>query len=308
MLYERNNAFEWRPGLTLPLHLAQARCSVARGEWMMGVAHAQTLRTRQVLSTGPQKEPRGVRKRADNPAVEKIIEEIEKDDSVMQRGTEWQDINGDGLEDLVVWQIAGALDPKTDLFVFVRGVGGALPDLPSEVLHCRGFPIPVGSPYAISPLCDLDGDGIPELVLLAPKITAVSSSGIAEAILSRGMEWGLVIRTASGGVFSKSRDATIKLRTPLPSERGVQGYLLLDGDFNGDGRTDLLVRRSASVCDVLLSTAGGDWFEQQPGATFEMPGEADIEIRDLNHDGLSDLVVRSFDDSRLTIFLKTPKP
>ena len=52
-------------------------------------------------------------------------------------------VDGDGREDLILWQVSGKLDVKTDLYLFLRGADQKLPERPTQILHCRGFPIPV---------------------------------------------------------------------------------------------------------------------------------------------------------------------
>ncbi len=93
------------------------------------------------------------------------------------------------------------------------------------------------------------------------------------------------------------------MTTMLPDEQGPQRLFLIDGDFNGDGRRDVLVKRSPTQWDVFLSSTNGSRFTPQPGLTFEIPIEGAFEIKDLNGDGVSDLVAHAGDEPRLFIFL-----
>ena len=59
------------------------------------------------------------------------------------------DVDGDGREDLVLWQVSGKLDIKTDIYIFLRGADQKWPERPTQVLHCRGLPIPTGSDVTV---------------------------------------------------------------------------------------------------------------------------------------------------------------
>ena len=58
-----------------------------------------------------------------------------------------------------LWQVNDKLDFKTDIYIFLRGADQKLPERPTQILHCGGFPIPIGSTYEASPVMDLNGDG-----------------------------------------------------------------------------------------------------------------------------------------------------
>jgi hypothetical protein len=129
-----------------------------------------------------------------------------------------------------------------------------------------------------------------------------TASGLAEAMTAGGMDWVMSIRTFKNGVFSSRPDASLEFTTMVPPESGPKQFILLDGDFNGDGRPDLLVRRSLSQWQVFLSSTNGTWFEPQPSLSFEMP-EGEFTIRDLNGDGRADLIVQPWNEPRLDIYL-----
>ena len=128
------------------------------------------------------------------------------------------DVDGDGREDLVLWQASGKLDFKTDIYIFLRGADQKLPEQPTQVLHCRGFPIPIGSTKKRSPVHDLNGDGVCELVLLEMKTRIISESGLVETVVSHGLDWALTIRSFHHGAFSRSPDASVPVTGILLSE------------------------------------------------------------------------------------------
>src|SRR5208282_3897690 len=137
-----------------------------------------------------------------------IIDDMKKRADAWPPRTVRMDVDGDGREDLVLWQVSHKMDTKTDVYIFLRGADQKLPERPTQILHCRGFPIPTGSTSTPSPVIDLKGDGICELVLLELKTTIISESGLMETMLSHGFDWALTIRSFHHGAFSRSPDAS----------------------------------------------------------------------------------------------------
>jgi FG-GAP-like repeat len=223
------------------------------------------------------------------------------------------DMNGDGRKDLIVWQAFYDLAPKTHLFVFLRGADGRLPEQPSQILHCRGYPIPIGSTSVPVPVGDLKGDGTCELVLVEPKLMLGSVGGMVNMALSRGMEMALTIRTFNHGAFSRSADASVPFTLLLSWYGTAQWSFFVLGDFNGDGRPDFVAQSSSSEWDIYPSTNDGHWFKAQPMMSFQMPTDGyferrNFDIADLNGDGRADIVLRNIDDPRIVIFLTQPLP
>jgi hypothetical protein len=61
------------------------------------------------------------------------------------------------------------------------------------------------------------------------------------------------------------------------------------------------------VWNIILSTNDGRWFEPQSALTFETPTQGYFQFNDLNGDGRSDIVLRTWDEPRLFIFLSQPQ-
>ena len=127
-----------------------------------------------------------------------------------------------------------------------------------------------------------------------------------EMALSKGLDWTLTIRSFNHDAFSSSPDATVALTAILSVEALEAWPLFICGDFNGDVRPDFVVQRSATQWNILFSTTDGRWFSPEPAMTFETPLKGYFEIKDLNGDGRSDIVLRARDDPRLVIFLTEP--
>jgi hypothetical protein len=308
VLYHRNSAYEWNPGSPLALNVKQTAWSANRylwrDPWALGANPAHNLRVQQSFQAKPEQERD---QEPENEAIRKIIADMKKNAAASPPHTARVDVDGDGREDLVLWQVSGKLDFKTDVYIFLRGVDQKLPERPTQVLHCRGLPIPIGSTVRPSPVIDLNGDGICELVLLELKTSITSANGLMETVLSHGLDWSLTIRSFQHGAFSRSPDASVLVTGILPSEILAGWPFLIQGDFNGDGRLDLLVRRSDTQWNVFLSTTNGHWFAPQPAMTFDVPVHGYIEIKDLNGDGLSDVIWHEWDKPNLSIFMSPPR-
>jgi hypothetical protein len=270
-------------------------------QWSLGANPAHSLRVQRSFRAMPN--PLRVEE-PDNEAVRKLIDDIKKDSPPDVSRMARVDLDGDGREDLVLWHVGGGrIDFKTDISVFLRGPDQKLPERPTQILHCRGIPIPTGSTFAASPVVDLKGDGKYELVLLDLKPTILSYSGAVEMALSHGLDWLLTIRLFHQGAFSRSPDASVPLTGILPAEIMNEWPVFIQGDFNGDGRPDLFFRRSETRWNIFFSTNDARWFVPEPAMTFDAAGQAYLEIKDLRGDGLSDIIWHNLDQPALSIFM-----
>jgi hypothetical protein len=304
VLYHRNSAYEWSPGPPLALDVKQTAWHIDLNPWSdlwaLGPNPARSLSVQQFFPAKP--DPKRDEE-LENEAIRKIIDDIKKGPGAFPPRTVRMDVDGDGREDLVLWHVSGKIDVKTDIYVFLRGADQKLPERPTQILRCRGFPIPTGSTSKVSPVIDLKGDGKCELVLLELKTGITSASGLVDTMLSHGFDWALTIRSFHHGAFSRSPDASVPVRTSLLSEFSFEWPVFIQGDFNGDGRPDLLVRGLGTQWNIFPSTTDGRWFAPQPAMTFDEPGRGYIEINNLNGDGLSDIIWHDLQKPNLSIFM-----
>jgi hypothetical protein len=232
------------------------------------------------------------------------------------------DVNGDGIPDIVVGSSSGR---STTISVLLGNGDGTFQKASTLVS------VPLPSVFVA--MADLDGDGIPDLVLAGGTTNQVSillSNGdgtfkppVSYAAGSNAMsllvadlrgdgipdlavvdEAGLggtsgvsVLLGNGNGTFQK---AVLYPTGPFPSSIAL-------GDFNGDGNIDLVTANSgAQTASVLLGNGDG---------TFQAAQSVDAGIRalavavaDVNGDGLQDLVVAGFKgtggkDSGVTVVL-----
>jgi hypothetical protein len=307
VLYHRNSAYDWSPAAPMGLDVKQTSWSVNHDEWAMGANASHTLRVEQSFLTKPDAKRDA---EPENESIKKTMDDMKKSNNGIAPIVERVDVNGDGREDVVLWQtIVGILGYQTDLYIFLRGADQQWPGAPTQALHSRGFPISFGFNERFSPLLDLKGDGVCELVLLEFNIRMASASGLLETALSGGLDGSLTIRSFHDGAFSANPDASVPVKIILADWEQFGSFpICIQGDFNGDGRPDLLVRRSETQWNIFVSTNDGSWFTPQPAMTFEAPARGYFETQDLNGDGLADIIWHELQEQRLSIYMSPRRP
>ncbi len=303
VFYTRNTAYQWHPAQPVALTRTWSGWSDYRQDWTLGQNHSRGLRVQEALRARPEERPAQA-----NDAIRKLVEELRKETTRGVPGTNTVDINHDGKMDFVLWQVIPALEPRTDVYVFLAEADGRLPDKPTQVLRCRGVPIPLDSTDEQSILGDLKRDGNFELVLMEISSPLTSSAGILEMALSMGIDCRLAIRTFHDGAFSVTADAQIPTTLLLAGQELQHWPTFVCGDINGDGRPDFLAQRSTTQWNIYLSKAGDDWFSAQPAITFNTPVPGYLTLEDINGDGRADIIVRLWDDPRVYILLSQPRP
>ncbi|MCU0722186.1 MAG: VCBS repeat-containing protein, partial [Planctomycetes bacterium] len=105
-----------------------------------------------------------------------------------------------------------------------------------------------------------------------------------------------------GGKYPTEPDRDWEVRVPLKFATTAKGFqigttlaLNFDGDFDGDGRRDLAIRRGNVILDLFRGSAEGV-FESEPWKSLTIPDAEPYryvfpETADLNGDGLSDVLL-----------------
>ncbi len=79
-----------------------------------------------------------------------------------------------------------------------------------------------------------------------------------------------------------------------------------DGDFNSDGRPDLIIRRDLTNWNIYLSSLANGFYEKESKLQLEAPEQGQMFVRELNNDGISDIYLMDYEKGRITLFLSEP--
>jgi hypothetical protein len=224
----------------------------------------------------------------------------------------WTDLNRDGKVDLVksVWLnepsfLPGISSGKVLVSTYLADDHGRIPAEPHQIFRKNDW-----TPEL--PVVDIDGDGFPDLVLGFSQFD--SREGARKQITAKQLDYSLRFYFYRPGTGFPSeadcqRDVVIHLdRAALllgsAPHQYFERFVRLDGDFNGDGKTDLLVRDHREDISVYFFVSRQKGFSPEPDLRFNCPEEIEgWEAKDLNHDGVSDLIVTLEKQAGLRIFL-----
>lgn len=187
------------------------------------------------------------------------------------------DVDGDGVPDLAVAapfrSVVNGLDAVGEIYLFSGKTGGQIRTMsdatPAELAQFG---------YALAPIWDINGDGIPDLLVSAPFKTVGGAFEAGEVYLCGGAD-GAIIRT---------------IDAPTATASARFGFSVAAvGDLNHDGKIDFAVGAPAlnkvyvysGANGALLMTLGGT---MPAGAGF---GTVVASGKDLNGDGLQDILV-----------------
>lgn len=194
-----------------------------------------------------------------------------------------RDIDGDGLLDLLISETRGGVtDASAVSSVFLNGGGDWNLDEPDAVY-------PSKDAVSMDLLIDLDADGKFELVRYVVPINVLE---LVEVFVTRAVDANLSIYAATSGrayletpVYKRKLDIPLDFDTSRP-----KGFIpTFSFDLNGDGLRDYLASSDGTEIDVFLAKQGFE-FRKRSGRQ-EIPSEGVVRGGDLNHDGLTDLVI-----------------
>jgi len=140
-------------------------------------------------------------------------------------------------------------------------------------------PFVTASPSA-SVVGDFNGDGKPDLALLNSKSPNLENVGTVDILFGKG-----------DGTFSGSKSFMVR-NTPVA---------LATGDFNRDGKMDLVVVAVDGTADVLLGEGNGTF---RVATGFNIGQEpSSITAADFNGDGQMDLAIHTVGSASVMVFL-----
>ena len=230
-------------------------------------------------------------------------------------GIAWTDINRDGKPDLIKssfldepFFVPGMRSGKVVVGAYLADLDGMIPAEPQYIFRKNDWSRSL-------PVVDVDGDGFVDMVM--GHIPINSRESLRKAVTAQEVDFTFkfyFFRPTMG--FPKNpdyeRDVIIHFSDEFffTEDRRLyyEQFVSLNGDFNGDGKKDLLVRDRRNEISVYFFRSREKGFSTEPDIRFRCPGAiAWWKVMDLNGDGISDLIVKLHDGNGYRIFISQAK-
>ena len=166
---------------------------------------------------------------------------------------------------------------------------------PKVSLVVKGFPVGMRN----LSFTDLNGDGALDLVFFNIETEASSITSQMKAFVERGLDGVILFYLWEKGKGYSDRPTLTKTVQVSFEIYGlqffVQNLLLYDKDFTGDGLPDLVLKTSKQKIEIFpfLGVQSGR-FSKQPITLISSDPIDDMKAKDINNDGISDLIVKCF--------------
>ncbi|MHC4781312.1 MAG: FG-GAP repeat domain-containing protein, partial [Planctomycetota bacterium] len=197
------------------------------------------------------------------------------------------DLQSDGVPDLVA-----CLPLKGEALAFLRGKGKGL-GKPGFVFRMDGWPLG-------AMIKNLDGRLGPDLIIGG--VGEIGIWSVLKVFLTKEvLVHAFFFLNRGKGNYPKKPDRTWDVAVPLKFATTAKGFRMgttlaanFDGDFDGDGRKDLVVRRGNVMLDIFTGTEIGV-FSRKPWMSLTIMNAENYryvfpEVADFNGDGRSDLL------------------
>lgn len=210
----------------------------------------------------------------------------------------FQDLNGDGIADLVIHSLEGrSLGKQRSLYEVHFGT-----PTPNGIVFARDVSMtirPRGTAGGLQPwgyssqwFQDLDGDGKTDILF---KDVKTGLTGMSRAMVGKSIAIDLECYRMENRTYPAKPTTRRKIRPNLDifEKDRVFFPVVLLGDVNGDGRSDLLIGKHWEELHVFPGIPGPALFARKPRkVTVAMPNdERNARLVDLNKDNKQDILI-----------------
>ncbi len=210
----------------------------------------------------------------------------------------FQDLNGDNIADLVIHSLEGrSLGKQRSLYEVHFGT-----PTPDGIVFARDVSMtirPRGTAGGLQPwgyssqwFQDLDGDGKTDVLFKDVKTGLI---GMSRAMVGKSIAIDLEYYRIEDGTYPNKATTRRKIRPNLDifEKHRVFFPVVLLGDVNGDGRSDLLVGKNWEELYIFPGVPGPELFARTPQkVAVAMPNdERNARLVDLNKDNKQDILV-----------------
>jgi hypothetical protein len=227
----------------------------------------------------------------------------------------WIDINRDGKVDLIKstflnepYFVPGMRSGKVLVGAYLADDHGRIPAAPQQVFRKSDWSESV-------PVVDLDGDGFADLAL--GYIPLDTREGLRKMLTAKQLDVTVKFYFYRPGTgFPPEPDCQSDLLIHLDREflfgldegLDLEQWVNFSGDFDGDGKRDMLVRDRDNEISAHFFISRQKGFDSDAGLKFHCPEPIESwQVEDLNNDGVSDLIVKLQKKNAFRIFTSQGK-
>jgi hypothetical protein len=194
-----------------------------------------------------------------------------------------EDLDGDGRADLVLTKMSGRLTDRRIVTSVHLNRAGSLAPRPDVRIEHDGFTTTMFAK-------DLNGDGKRDLIF---PLARIGVSNLIRNLLTSRVDVSLLVYLyRDQGIYNSTPDWTRNFTYQIDLSDGVvlQGvWPNVDGDFDGDGKVDLLVAGNDEVAVYLA--APGPLFARDPAARVPVKTSSHLITRGLTDSGRTDIIM-----------------